>query len=161
MEENGASSALLVILDPVTGAIRAMCSIPDFDPNMYNLVESAGVYNNTTIFTSYEPGSIFKPIAMVSALNEGVVTPDTTYLDTGSRDHLCTKPIKNASDKSYGLQNMTGVLQNSINTGMVFVAEKLGKSTYREYMEQFGFGVKEGVEPVSYTHLTLPTNSLV
>ncbi|PIR76129.1 MAG: hypothetical protein COU32_03730 [Candidatus Magasanikbacteria bacterium CG10_big_fil_rev_8_21_14_0_10_42_10] len=145
MEEYGATSASLVILDPKTGAIRAMCSLPDFDPNMYSKVEDVRAYNNTTIFTPYEPGSIFKPMAMAAALNEEDVTPDTYFYDSGSVDANCTKPIKNANDKVYKDSTMTGVLENSINTGMVFVVTKLGKHPFMSYLESFGFGVKSGV----------------
>jgi cell division protein FtsI/penicillin-binding protein 2 len=146
MIEYGATSASLLIMDPITGAIRAMCSLPDFDPNIYNQVESARVFNNNTIFTPYEPGSIFKTITMAAAVNEGVVSPQTTFVDTGSRAGLCDTPIRNAMDKSYGLQNMSQVLENSVNTGMVFVAEKLGKEKFKDYLNNFGFGTRLGLE---------------
>ncbi|MDP2692383.1 MAG: penicillin-binding protein 2 [bacterium] len=146
MAEYKASSASLIILDPFSGAIRAMCSLPDFDPNIYNEVESIKIYNNTTIFTPYEPGSIFKPIPMSAAINEGLLKPETEFFDSGSVDAGCSKSIKNAGNKSYQQQNMIGVLENSINTGMVFVAEKLGKKKLSEYIVDFGFGIKEGIE---------------
>ena len=145
-KEYGAVSASLVMLDPATGAIRAMCSLPDFDPNAYGEVSAAAVYNNNTIFTPYEPGSVFKPITMAAALNEKLVSLDTTFVDTGERAGFCTKPIKNAAGKSYGLQNMNGVLENSINTGMVFVVEHLGRQRFVDYVKNFGFGIKEGIE---------------
>ena len=146
MEEYKAKSASLIIIDPYSGAIRAMCSMPDFDPNKYNEIEAGDVYNNTAIFTPYEPGSVFKPIIMAAAINEGVVRPETDFFDSGSADAGCGKSIKNAGDKSYGQQNMIGVLENSINTGMVFVAGKLGKQKMKQYVEDFGFGIKEGIE---------------
>ncbi|OGH71028.1 MAG: hypothetical protein A3C90_04325 [Candidatus Magasanikbacteria bacterium RIFCSPHIGHO2_02_FULL_51_14] len=144
-EEFGAASAALVIMDPKTGAIHAMCGMPDFNPNTYNQVDSIETYNNAAIFIAYEPGSVFKPVAMAAALNEEAVTPETTFEDTGSRDGICSKAIRNADQKKYGVQSMIGVLENSINTGMVFVAEQLGKEKFREYVERFGFGVKEGI----------------
>lgn len=140
-----AQSASLLIMDSATGAIRAMCSLPDFDPNVYNQVKSIEVYNNSAIFTPYEPGSVFKPITMAAALQEELITPDTTFQDTGSRAGLCQKPIKNAAGKVHGTQSMTGVLRNSINTGLVFVAEKLGKKKFNEYVKNFGFGDREGI----------------
>lgn len=146
MEQYKAKSASLIIIDPFSGAIRAMCSLPDFDPNKYSKVDSINIYNNSAIFTPYEPGSIFKPVVMASALNEGLVKPETSFFDTGSSDAGCSKQIKNAGNKSYGQQDMVGILENSINTGMVFVAEQLGKKKLKEYVENFGFGVKEGVE---------------
>lgn len=143
--EYGAQSASLVIMDPKTGAIRAMCSMPDFNPNKYNEVSSIDVFNNSTIFTAYEPGSIFKPLTMVAALNEELVHPNTYFYDSGSVEGVCDKPIKNALNKIYEDQTMTGVLENSINTGMVDVVRRLGKKKFLSYIEQFGFGTKSGV----------------
>lgn len=144
--EYGASSASLVIMEPKTGAILAMCSLPDFNPNDYSKVTNAGDFNNSTIFTAYEPGSIFKPIAMSAAINEGIVSPSTPFFDSGRRDGICQQPIQNAGNKSFGDQTMTGVLQNSINTGMVYVAEQLGKTKFDKYIKRFGFGVETGIE---------------
>ncbi len=141
-----AASGALVVMDAKTGAIRALCSEPGFDPNTYADAPSVDVYNNTAIFTPYEPGSIFKPIAMAAALNESIVTPETPFVDPGSKSGVCTKPIMNADKKIYGAQTMTGILEKSINTGMVYVVEQVGKKKFREYVERFGFGVKEGIE---------------
>lgn len=145
-QEYGATSAALIIMDPKTGAIRAMCSVPEFDPNQYGKAESSDGYNNSTIFTQYEPGSVFKPITMAAALNEAVVTADSSFNDTGSRSGLCSKPIKNASEKVYGYQSMSEILENSVNTGAVYLAEKLGKKKFVEYVQNFGFGIKSGIE---------------
>jgi len=146
MESYEAEGASLVVMEPDTGAIRVMCSLPDFDPNDYGKIENIDQYNNSAIFEPYEPGSIFKPIAMAAAVNEGLVEPGSVFHDTGSAEVGCIKPIQNAELKSYGDQTMTGVLENSINTGMVYVVEQLGKYMFREYVEQFGFGLKTGIE---------------
>lgn len=146
MEDYGAKSASLVIIEPFSGAVRAMCSLPDFNPNTYNEVESIQIYNNSSIFVAYEPGSIFKPVTMAAALNEDAVRPETRFNDTGSYDGGCKKEIKNAGNKKYDQQNMIGVLENSINTGMVYVAEQLGRQKLLDYIESFGFGIKEGIE---------------
>lgn len=144
-EQYKAESASLVIMDPKTGAIRALCNTPNYNPNTYNKVASITTYNNNAIFTPYEPGSIFKPITMAAAINEGAVEPHTRFEDTGSVEANCQKEIRNADGKIYGETDMIGVLENSINTGMVFVVEQLGKKIFREYVKQFGFGVKTGI----------------
>lgn len=144
--EYQAKSAALIIMEPQTGAIRVMCSSPDFDPNNYSQVTSPSAFNNDVIFTPYEAGSVFKAITMAAGLNEGAVTPETTFVDTGVRADLCKTTIRNAQDKTYGRQNMSSILENSINTGAVFVAEKLGKTKFVDYVKKFGFGVKEGVD---------------
>lgn len=146
MLEYGAESATAIVMDPKTGAIRAMCSLPDFDPNSYGSVESIRDFNNSAIFTPYEPGSVFKPIVMSAALNEMAVTPQTYFFDTGIKEGLCDTPIQNANKAKYDDTNMIGVLENSINTGMVFVVESLGKENLKNYVEAFGFGAKSGLE---------------
>ncbi len=146
MIEYEAESAALVIMDPFTGAVLVMCSLPDFDPNKYNQVESIDVFNNQTIFTPYEPGSIFKPIGMAAALNENVVTPATAYTDTGRRDGVCQGSIQNAGNKTHGAMDMTMVIVKSINTGMVHVVDRLGKNIFTTYVKKFGFGVETGID---------------
>lgn len=146
MYEYGATSASLVVMDPYTGAVRAMCSYPDFDPNKYGEVSDIRSYNNSTIFTPYEPGSIFKAIGMAAALNEGLVEPHSPFHDPGVRADLCKTPIRNAESKSYNDTDMTGILEDSINTGMIYIAERLGTSRFEDYVEKFGFGVKSGIE---------------
>ena len=141
-----AESAASIILNPKTGAIMAMCSYPEFDPNVYNEVEGIEVYNNHAIFTAYEPGSVFKTLTMAAALDEGVITPELEYDDPGSR-HIDGFDIGNALDKHYGKNvSMTTVLQKSINTGMIFIVEKLGNEKFAQYVKDFGFGKKTGVE---------------
>lgn len=145
MKEYGAQSAALVVIEPDTGAIRAICSLPDFNPNEYGKVDSARVYNNTAVFTPYEPGSIFKPITMSAAINDGMVSPNTMFNDPGEQVGFCDTPLKNANEKTFGVQTMTGVLENSINTGMVFVVGKLGREKFVDYAQKYGFGVKTGL----------------
>ncbi|KKR35397.1 MAG: Peptidoglycan glycosyltransferase [Candidatus Magasanikbacteria bacterium GW2011_GWA2_40_10] len=139
-----AKSGALILMDPKTGAVLAMCSLPDFDPNNYSDAEDMSAYNNTAIFTPYEPGSVFKPIIMSVALDLGLVNPFTTYIDTGERIINGYK-IHNALNKKYGLATMTNVLESSINTGMIWVEEKIGQDRFKEYVEKFGFGKKTGI----------------
>lgn len=134
-----------MVMDPKTGSVLALCNAPTYDPNAYEHVADAYVYQNDAIFRAYEPGSVFKAFTMSSALDARAVTPDTTFVDTGSvrRDNFT---IHNAADKSWGKQDMRGVIKNSINTGTVFAAEKLGKEPFRSYVVAFGFGAPTGIE---------------
>lgn len=141
----GAKGGAIVIMDPYSGRIMAMCSNPDFNPNYYSKVDDASAYNNESIFTAYEPGSIFKPIIMSSAIDLDRVTPDSTFEDTGSVK-IDEFTIKNANDKIYGVETMTGVLENSINTGMIHVARLMGREAFADYVKRFGFGEKTGIE---------------
>ncbi|NQV89777.1 hypothetical protein HQ487_00035, partial [Candidatus Uhrbacteria bacterium] len=79
VEKHGADGGSVVIVSPSTGKILAMCGAPDYDPNVYNEVDSIRVFNNPAIFGAYEPGSIFKPLTMAAAIDVGAVTPNTTF----------------------------------------------------------------------------------
>jgi len=121
-----------------------MCSYPDFDSNSYNTVTNADAFNNTNIFTAYEPGSVFKPITMAIGLDLDLVAPDTIFHDPGVR-LIDGYKVYNAQKTTYGTVSMTSVLENSINTGVIWVEEKIGDKRFREYVEKFGYGKKTGI----------------
>ncbi len=139
-----AESGSLIVMDPSTGAIRALCNTPNFDPNNYSEVENYDVYTNSSVTESYEPGSIFKPIVMAAALDSGSVKADTVYDDTGEVK-FGKYTIRNADYKVYGPQTMAQVIENSINTGMVFAAMETGRETLLSYVQRFGFGDITGI----------------
>lgn len=149
-ERFNAKSGAVIILEPETGAVKAMCSWPEFDPNEYNKVEDVWVYNNTAIYGAYEPGSVFKPVTMAAAIDSGAVTPDTTYEDLGERE-IDDFTIRNSDLEAHGVQTMTQVLEKSLNLGTIFAVEQMGKRTFKKYVEAFGFG-----EP---TNISLDTES--
>jgi len=140
-----ADSGSVIVMDPKTGAIIAMCSYPDFDPNDYSQVDGPGVYNNRAIYEAYEVGSIFKPVTMAAGLELGKITPETTYFDDGFVK-IDKFTIRNHDKISHGKMTMTQVLEKSLNTGAIFVARQVGKKDFRDYVEKFGFGQKTGIE---------------
>ncbi|MFA5991296.1 MAG: penicillin-binding protein 2 [Candidatus Doudnabacteria bacterium] len=144
--KNGADSGTVIVVNPKTGSVLAIANYPDFDPNLYNKVEDPRYFRNDAVTGNYEPGSIFKPLTMAAAINEGKVTPDTTYVDTGQVVESDGKIIKNADNKVYGQQNMTQVLDESINTGAVFAKEQIGNVKFYEYLKNFGLGQATGIE---------------
>lgn len=147
IEKHGADSGSVVIVVPDTGKILAMCGYPDFDSNNYSDVSSIDVFNNPAIFNAYEPGSIFKPITMAAAIDVSAVTPKTTFTDSGSvLVDGWPKPIGNAQGKVYGTVDMTRVLEESINTGMIFSMRQMGMETFIDYVKKFGFGELTGIE---------------
>jgi cell division protein FtsI/penicillin-binding protein 2 len=135
----------IIVMQPKTGAILAMASYPDFDPNNYNQVASIDVFNNPATLHTYEPGSIFKAITMAIALDLDKVSPDTKYYDEGVV-MIEGFPIRNVDGKSYKWQTMTEVLEKSLNTGAIFVAKKVGNEEFLNYVKKFGFGEKTGIE---------------
>lgn len=150
VERFGAEGGSVIIVDPKTGAILAMCSAPDFDPNDYRLVSDISVYNNPAVFDQYEPGSVFKPITMAAALDQNKVTPKTTYEDKGQiMIPGWPKPIRNSDYDTvggHGTTTMVGVLENSLNTGAIFAMEQVGVKKFSDYVRAFGFGEKTGIE---------------
>ncbi len=147
VQKHGADGGSIIIVDPRTGRILAMCGAPDFDPNHYGDVKDPSVFNNPAIFDAYEPGSIFKAIAMAAGIDSGAVTPETTFNDTGeAMVDGWPKPIKNALDKKNGLINMTNVLEQSVNTGMIFMMRKTTPAIMDAYIKKFGFGKQTGIE---------------
>ena len=133
-----------VIIEPGTGKIIAMAAFPTFDPNAYEKTEELGVFINPLVESVFEFGSVFKPLTMASGLNERVVTPETTYFDSGKLT-LDGYTISNFDGKGRGRATMQEVLEQSLNTGAAFVAQKLGKENLRKYFTDFGLGEKTGV----------------
>lgn len=144
VEKFSADGGALVIVEPTTGAIIAMCGAPDFEPSEYAQVEDIAVYNNPAIFTAYEPGSIFKPFTLAAGIDTGAITPNTLFTDSGSVT-LDNRTIRNAADKVFGLVDMTTALEESINTAMVYAMTQTGKDVFTEYVRNFGFGTITGI----------------
>jgi cell division protein FtsI/penicillin-binding protein 2 len=145
VRRHGADSGSIIIMDPQTGAIMAMCSAPDFDPAEYGKIKDLYVLNNPAVFGSYEPGSVFKPITLAAGLDAEKISPKTTYNDTGVEEIDGFK-IKNSDNLGHGIQSMVDVLDKSLNTGTIFVQRQLGKDMFRRYIENFGFGAKTGID---------------
>ena len=145
VQKAGGESGSVIIVDPKTGAILAMCNYPDYNPNEYNKVEDIGVYVNNAVSTPYEPGSVFKAITMAMGLDMGKVDPLTTYNDTGV-EKIAGFEIKNSDKKAHGLQTMTQVMEESLNTGVIYVSRLVGIDAFREYVNRFGFGKKTDIK---------------
>jgi len=140
-----AASGCAIVMEPKTGAILAMTSLPDFDPNEYQKIENADYFMNSCVQKLYEPGSVFKPVVMAAGLDTGKISPGTTYTDTGILQ-IGNWTIQNAQQKTYGLSTMTQVLEKSINTGVVFVQRLIGGEVFKKYIEAFGFGEAAGID---------------
>ncbi|MFA7253288.1 MAG: penicillin-binding protein 2 [Patescibacteria group bacterium] len=151
-----ASSGTIAIMDVETGGILAMASAPSYDPNDYRTQadKDPTLFINPAISSLYEPGSIFKPIIMSGAIEQGVVAPETeevfdwhTWVDGYE--------IKTAERKPFGRENMTQVLQNSDNVAMVWISEKMGKESVYKYLKAYNFLDKTGIrlsgEATGYT----------
>jgi len=150
----GAQRGSIIVMNPQTGAILGMATYPNYDPNYYYAINDAQVQLNPTVSEIFEPGSVLKPVIMASAINEGIVTPQTTFNDTGPV-RVAEYTIDTYDSKHHGIQTMTQILEQSNNVGMVWVGQQLGAETMYDYLRRFGLGEKTGVELEGETQSTL------
>lgn len=135
-----------VVMDPHTGEIIAMAQVPNFDLNTFGTQKDVGIFRNQFSQDVYEMGSIVKPLVMASAIDAGLVTPETMYTDAGFVK-VNDKIINNFDKKGRGRASMQDVLNQSLNTGMVFVEQKMGQKLFSEYLlDRFKLGQKTGVD---------------
>ncbi|MEX2029242.1 MAG: penicillin-binding protein 2 [Candidatus Paceibacterota bacterium] len=134
-----------IIMNPQDGSIYAMAVKPDFNPNDFSKTKTS-TFTNPLVENVLEFGSVVKPLVMAAALDAGVITPETTYTDHGSVI-VEKKEIFNFDKKARGPgTTMQQVLGQSLNTGMVYMAQKLGKERLRDYLLAFGIKDKTGID---------------
>lgn len=157
VDDNKAASGSVIVMDPYTGAIKALVNTPDYDPNSYAQVkpENYASFINSAVSSQFEPGSGFKPLTMSIGIENDKVEANTGFNDTGEVV-IGEYTIHNADKKKFGQVDMSLVIKNSINTGMVYILKlmggnpneitKAGKEMLYAGIQKFGFGQKTGVE---------------
>ncbi len=144
VQSSEAGGGTVLVMNPHRGDVLALCTLPTYDPNAYSSVKDQSVFVNDAVSRAYEPGSVFKSITLASAIDAGVIDPETTFIDTGSLK-FGGFSIQNSLEKVYGIVTMTEVLDKSINTGAVFAALKLGPTLFLDYLKRFEFGRRVGI----------------
>lgn len=136
-----------VIMDPSTGAIRAMAVLPAFDLNRYNKVEDPALYTNPLVESVYEMGSIVKPLTIAAGLDAGVITAESIYDDKGTLT-VNGRTIANFDRRGRGPNtSMQQVLNESLNTGAAHVVSLLGNQRFAEYfLERYRIGDETGID---------------
>lgn len=132
-----------IIMDPKTGAIIALGSVPTFDANNLQSINPS-LLVNPLVEHVYEFGSIMKPITMASGLTAGVITPQTTYDDTGCIT-VSTARICNWDYKARGVIPMQQIIVQSLNVGASWIANRLGQDQFRSFFTNI-FGTKTGID---------------
>lgn len=140
-----AKRGTIIVVEPSTGKILALCNWPNFNLNEYAKVKNMELYLNNAVSSQYEPGSVFKVITMAAGLEDQKIKPETIFEDKGSVK-IGSHIIKNAADRTYGQVNMRTVLEKSINTGAVFVAQEVGRERFLYWTKKFGFGEKTDID---------------
>lgn len=140
-----AKGGTVIVMDPKTGGILAMASVPDYDPNSFADFPKEN-FKNPAVADTYEPGSTFKVIVMSAAINEKIVTPQT-------KCDICSGPIpigeyfiRTWNNKYYPDSTMNDVLIHSDNTGMVFIGKRMKLDTLYQYLQNFGFDDLTGID---------------
>lgn len=141
----GASGGSIIVMNPRTGDILAMASYPSFDPNTYFNVEDESLLTNPAISDQFEPGSIFKVVAMASAIDAGTITPDFTYNDQGEIT-VGGQSIRNWDGRAYGTVDATQILVDSLNVGMATISVRMGPTTFYTMLDKFGVGRLTGID---------------
>ena len=133
-----------IIMDPSNGEIIAMDVIPGFDLNDRGNATNDD-FRNPLVEDVYEFGSTIKALTMAAGLDSGAITPQTTYYDAGSIT-LDTFTIKNYDGRGRGTVPMQEILNQSLNTGVSFIAHKMGKEKFREYFLNYKLGSETGID---------------
>lgn len=140
IEEHEASGGTIIVMQPRTGAILAMASRPGFRFSSLSLEDAdQSLYRNRAVTDVYEPGSVFKTITMATAIDLGLVNPNTTYYDSG----VVQKggyTFRNWDFSAHGTTTMTQLLQKSLNTGAIWLSDLIGPDPLYASIERFGFG---------------------
>ncbi len=148
MEEQKPKKASAIVMNPNTGEIVAMATMPNFDLNnvprddVGKLMETV---KNINIVDVYEPGSTFKCVTMANAIDKGVASLNNTFFDPGYR-MVDGEKIKCWKLTGHGMQNLSEGLCNSCNSVFIDLALRLGKDRMYEMFENFGFGSKTGID---------------
>ncbi len=140
IQAHSASGGSIIVMDPMTGAILGMASRPSFELSELNLdVPDFAIYRNRAVTDLYEPGSVVKTLTMATAIDMGLVNPNTTYFDSGEVDKG-GYVFKNWDFSAHGTTTMTELLQYSLNTGAIWLSDLIGANELYKHFANFGFG---------------------
>lgn len=134
-----------IIINPKNGEIYAMALEPSFDPNNFRNEKSSNVFSNDVVENVHEMGSIIKPLTMATAIDLGLANAQTMYNDAGSIT-LNNRTIYNFDKKGRGTITLQQAMGQSLNTGFVYLSQKIGHDNFRKYFTDFGLGDKTGID---------------
>jgi cell division protein FtsI/penicillin-binding protein 2 len=141
---NEANKGVAVLMEPATGAVLGLAVLPSYDPNTRE-VDSQGVFTNFAISEHYEPGSVFKIVTVAAALDAGLISPESTYYDSGVIA-VGGEPIENSDRQAHGETSMHELLAHSLNVGAATLSTRLGAFAFYDYVRRFGFAEVTGID---------------
>lgn len=144
LEKYKAERGTIIAVEPQTGAILAMASLPNYNPNRYGEAPFSS-YLDPAVSEQYEPGSVFKIITMAAGLDTGTITPTMLFNDTGVIA-VGSRVIFNSQRVGYGEISAVEAFARSLNVVTAQVAVNVGASKFYEYVRRFGFGSPTDVD---------------
>lgn len=155
LRRSGASHGSVLVMDPSTGKILALADYPTYDPADFTNVLDEQTFRNVATTVPYEPGSVLKAFTIATGIDRGVMDANTTFYNT-DKIQVEDRTITNALKGVTGTVTMQTALNNSLNTGMVTIAQRLGDGKsinrdarnvlYEYFHDKFGLGERTGVE---------------
>jgi len=139
-----AQSATVIVMDPNTGAIKALANMPDYDPNSRYTNDQIFARKNRAVVDAYEPGSTFKIITAVAAFEQGVVTADDVFDCQMGSITIGGRTIRDHNP--FGLLSFREIIAHSSNVGTIKVAQLLGDAPLWRTAANFGYGQGTGVD---------------
>ncbi|RNA70622.1 stage V sporulation protein D [Alteribacter keqinensis] len=138
--------AIAIAMNPNTGEVLGMSSRPHYDPGRFNEVPPEIYNQNKPVWSQYEPGSTFKIITLAAALEEGKVDLKNDHFHDPGSIEVAGHRLRCWKKGGHGSQTFLEVVQNSCNPGFVVLGERLGKQKLFDYIHDFGFGEKTGID---------------
>lgn len=145
IETFDASGGFGVVINPQDGSVYAMASFPTYNNNEFNRVSDMAVFRNPVIENIYEFGSVIKPLVIAAGIDVNAITAETTYFDNGFIK-IEDATIRNFDGRGRGTVTMRDILADSLNTGMVFSMQQMGRDNLRKYLLDFGIGERTGID---------------
>lgn len=146
-QEHDATSAVGIILDAKTSAVRALAVVPGFDPNLKSNSNDLEHRRNRVVTDAFEPGSVMKPFVIAKGLKEKKIQPNSKFFCEFGNLKIGKRTVKDSDEKhKFGWLPVTDILAHSSNIGMSKIAFSLGEGTVRSAYEEYGFGQKYNLE---------------
>jgi cell division protein FtsI (penicillin-binding protein 3) len=140
-----AKGGVAIVMVPNTGEVLAIAGLPTYNPNNYSAYDPSS-WKNIAISSSFEPGSIFKPIVAAAAIETEAASPEKIFFCENGSYRIGRTEIGEAADHKFGLLSLTKIIQKSSNIGVIKISDELGASRYYDFIRKFGFGKKSGID---------------
>jgi cell division protein FtsI (penicillin-binding protein 3) len=144
VRRHGARAATAIVMDPQTGAVLAMAVAPGYNANRFPTTR-ADRRRNRAVTDTFEPGSTFKLVTVAAALQEGVVTPRTSFR-LAPQLRVADRVIREAHTRGMVNYSVREIVEYSSNIGTITVAQRLGEGALASWIDRFGFGKQTGID---------------